>query len=160
MIFFFENLSLLPETRAPKEHFKLVFGSGNSDPAKIRPLKNWPPPFPGSHRLLGTSILTSPPEANALAWRWRRSSRRPHFQSRASGGLVSRMTQAASHRDVLKLYCSPPFLPSSPTPMLIKKLGVSFRPSIFDRLLKATLTNVQAACDVDGAMCCLAPSSF
>ena len=101
-----------------------------------------------------------PPEANALAWRWRRSSRRPHFQSRASGGLVSRMTQAASHRDVLKLYCSPPFLPSSPTPMLIKKLGVSFRPSIFDRLLKATLTNVQAACNVDGAMCCLAPSSF
>ena len=37
--FFFENLSLLPETRAPKEHFKLVFGSGNSDLAKIRPLK-------------------------------------------------------------------------------------------------------------------------
>ena len=37
--FFFENPSLLPETRAPKEHFKLVFGSGNSDPAKIRPLK-------------------------------------------------------------------------------------------------------------------------
>ena len=31
--------------------------------------------------------------------------------------LVSRMTQAASHRDVLKLYCDPPFLPSSPTPM-------------------------------------------
>ena len=41
--FFFENLSLLPETRAPKEHFKLVFGSGNSDLAKIRPLKIWPP---------------------------------------------------------------------------------------------------------------------
>ena len=41
MIFFFENLSLLPETRAPKEHFKLVFGSGNSDLAKIRPLKVW-----------------------------------------------------------------------------------------------------------------------
>ena len=38
------------------EHFKLVFGSGTSDLAKIRPLKNWPPPFPGSHRLLGTSI--------------------------------------------------------------------------------------------------------
>ena len=41
--FFFKvhlkDLSLLPETRAPKEHFKLVFGSGNSDPAKIRPLK-------------------------------------------------------------------------------------------------------------------------
>ena len=37
--FFFENLSLVPETRAPKEHFKLVFGSGTSDPAKIRPLK-------------------------------------------------------------------------------------------------------------------------
>ena len=41
MNFFFENLSLLPETRAPKEHFKLVFGSGNSDLAKIRPLKVW-----------------------------------------------------------------------------------------------------------------------
>jgi len=39
--FFFENLSLLPETRAPKEHFKLVFGSGTSDLAKIRPLKVW-----------------------------------------------------------------------------------------------------------------------
>ena len=54
--FFFENLSLVPETRQVMEHFKLVFGSGTSDLAKIRPLKNWPPPFPGSHRLLGTSI--------------------------------------------------------------------------------------------------------
>ena len=61
MNFFFENLSLLPETRQVMEHFKLVFGSGNSSPAKIRPLKNWPPPFPGSHRLLGTSITTIPP---------------------------------------------------------------------------------------------------
>ena len=42
--FFFENLSLLPETSAAKEHFKLVFGSGNSDLAKIRPLKNWHSP--------------------------------------------------------------------------------------------------------------------
>ena len=41
MNFFLENLSLLPETRVPKEHFKLVFGSGNSDLAKIRPLKVW-----------------------------------------------------------------------------------------------------------------------
>ena len=41
--FFFENMSLLPETSAPKEHLKLVFGSGNSDPAKIRPLKVGPP---------------------------------------------------------------------------------------------------------------------
>ena len=41
VIFFFKDLSLLPETRAPKEHFKLVFGSGNSDLAKIRPLKIW-----------------------------------------------------------------------------------------------------------------------
>ena len=60
--FFFENLSLVPETSASTrevmEHFKLVFGSGTSDLAKIRPLKNWPPPFPGSHRLLGTSIFT------------------------------------------------------------------------------------------------------
>ena len=41
--FFFENLSLVPETREVMEHFKLVFGSGNSDPAKIRPLKIWDP---------------------------------------------------------------------------------------------------------------------
>jgi hypothetical protein len=41
---FFENLSLLPETRVPKEHFKLVFGSGTSELAKIRPLKNWHSP--------------------------------------------------------------------------------------------------------------------
>ena len=39
--FFFENLSLVPETREVMEHFKLVFGSGTSDVAKIRPLKNW-----------------------------------------------------------------------------------------------------------------------
>ena len=44
MNFFFENLSLVPETRVPKEHFKLVFGSGTSDLAKIRPLKNWHSP--------------------------------------------------------------------------------------------------------------------
>ena len=50
VIFFFKDLRLVPETSAPKKHFKLVFGSGTSDPAKIRPLKNWPPPFPGSHR--------------------------------------------------------------------------------------------------------------
>ena len=34
------------------EHFKLVFGSGKSDPAKIRPLKVWAPAItavPGSH---------------------------------------------------------------------------------------------------------------
>jgi len=41
VIFFFENLSLVPETREVMEHFKLVFGSGTSDLAKIRPLKNW-----------------------------------------------------------------------------------------------------------------------
>ena len=40
---FFENPSLLPETSAAMEHFKLLFGSGNSDPAKIRPLKVGPP---------------------------------------------------------------------------------------------------------------------
>ena len=34
VIFFLEKLSLLPETSAPKEHFKLVFGSGNSDPVE------------------------------------------------------------------------------------------------------------------------------
>ena len=31
MNFFFENLNLVPETSAAKEHFKLVFGSGTSD---------------------------------------------------------------------------------------------------------------------------------
>ena len=34
---------MVPETRAPKEHFKLLFGSGTSSPAKIRPLKVGPP---------------------------------------------------------------------------------------------------------------------
>ena len=28
-------MRLLPETRAPEEHFELVFGSGNNDPAEI-----------------------------------------------------------------------------------------------------------------------------
>ena len=41
MNFFFENLSLVPETREVMEHFQLVFGSGTSDLAKIRPLKVW-----------------------------------------------------------------------------------------------------------------------
>ena len=39
VIFHSKDLRLVPETRAPKEHFKLVFGSGTSSPAKIRPLK-------------------------------------------------------------------------------------------------------------------------
>ena len=43
VIFFFEKLTLLPETSAAKKHFKLVFGSGTSDLAKIWPLKNWTP---------------------------------------------------------------------------------------------------------------------
>ena len=43
MIFFSKDLSLVPETSAPKEHFKLVFGFGTSDSAKIRPLKVGPP---------------------------------------------------------------------------------------------------------------------
>ena len=34
---------MLPETSAAMEHFKLLFGSGNSDLAKIRPLKVGPP---------------------------------------------------------------------------------------------------------------------
>ena len=34
VIFFLEKLSLLPETREVMEHFKLVFGSGNSDPVE------------------------------------------------------------------------------------------------------------------------------
>ena len=51
--FFFENLSLVPETRAPKEHFKLVFGSGTSDLAKIRPLKNRDPAITWKSSLYG-----------------------------------------------------------------------------------------------------------
>ena len=45
MIFFSKDwdLSVVPETSAPKEHFKLVFGFGTSDPAKIRLLKVGPP---------------------------------------------------------------------------------------------------------------------
>jgi hypothetical protein len=43
VIFYFENLSLLPEASVPKEHFKLVFGSGNSDLGSLGPLKNWDP---------------------------------------------------------------------------------------------------------------------
>ena len=41
MIFCSKDLRLVPETREVMEHFKLVFGSGTSSPAKIRPLKVW-----------------------------------------------------------------------------------------------------------------------
>ena len=41
VIFCSKDLRLVPETRAPKEHLELVFGSGTSSPAKIRPLKVW-----------------------------------------------------------------------------------------------------------------------
>ena len=51
--FFFENLSLVPETREVMEHFKLVFGSGTSDLAKIRPLKNWTPAINWKSSLYG-----------------------------------------------------------------------------------------------------------
>ena len=51
--FFLENLSLLPETRVPKEHFKLVFGFGTSDLAKIRPLKNRDPAITWKSSLYG-----------------------------------------------------------------------------------------------------------
>ena len=71
--FFFENLSLLPETSAPKEHFKLVFGSGNSDLAKIRPLKVGPPAiswksslFRNFHRL----AVAAPSPKDDGGWRW------------------------------------------------------------------------------------------
>ena len=37
--FFLIDLRLVPEKSAPKEHFKPLFSSGTSDPAKIRPLK-------------------------------------------------------------------------------------------------------------------------
>ena len=35
------------------EHLKLVFGSGNSDLAKIRPLKNWTPAINWKSSLYG-----------------------------------------------------------------------------------------------------------
>ena len=41
VIFCSKDLRLVPETREVMEHFKLVFGSGTSSPAKIRPLKVW-----------------------------------------------------------------------------------------------------------------------
>ena len=39
--FFFLNFWFVTNTSAAMEHFKLVFGSGNNSPAKIRPLKVW-----------------------------------------------------------------------------------------------------------------------
>jgi hypothetical protein len=39
--FFPLNFWFVTNTREVMEHFKLLFGSGNSDLAKIRPLKNW-----------------------------------------------------------------------------------------------------------------------
>ena len=79
MNFFFENLSLVPETRAPKEHFKLLFGSGTSSPAKIRPLKVGPPainwksslyenfhPWQGAPRPLGSLPSSVGPEVAAV----------------------------------------------------------------------------------------------
>ena len=57
MNFFFENLSLVPETRQVMEHFKLVFGSGTSDLAKIRPLKNWTPAINRKSSLYGNFHL-------------------------------------------------------------------------------------------------------
>ena len=44
MNFFPLNFWFVTNTREVMEHFKLVFGSGNSDLAKIRPLKNWHSP--------------------------------------------------------------------------------------------------------------------
>ena len=41
MNFFPLNFWFVTNTREVMEHFKLVFGSGNSDLAKIRPLKVW-----------------------------------------------------------------------------------------------------------------------
>ena len=41
MNFFPLNFWFVTNTSAAMEHFKLVFGSGNSDLAKIRPLKVW-----------------------------------------------------------------------------------------------------------------------
>ena len=37
----YQYLMLLPESREVMEHFKSLFGPGNSDPAKILPLKIW-----------------------------------------------------------------------------------------------------------------------
>ena len=64
--FFFENLSLVPETREVMEHFKLVFGSGTSDLAKIRPLKNWTPAINWRSSLYGNFHLRA-----TLSFHWR-----------------------------------------------------------------------------------------
>ena len=42
--FFPLNFLFVTNTRQVMEHFKLLFGSGNSDLAKTRPLKNWHSP--------------------------------------------------------------------------------------------------------------------
>ena len=81
MNFFFENLSLLPETSAAMEHFKLVFGSGNSDLAKIRPLKVW----------TSWSILDFP-LGSALLDFASFSPRRPFLSSRRAGGSPGTLT--------------------------------------------------------------------
>ena len=46
------------------EHFKLLFGSGNSDLAKIRPLKNWTPAINWKSSLYVEDIreMGKPPE--------------------------------------------------------------------------------------------------
>ena len=59
--FFSKDLRLLPETSAPKEHLKLVFGSGNSDPTKARPPKVWTPAINRKSSLSETSIIMKIP---------------------------------------------------------------------------------------------------
>jgi hypothetical protein len=63
VIFFSLNFWFVTSTSAAMEHLKLVFGSGNSDLAKIRPLKIWTswispwvPPY-GILPLYGTATL-------------------------------------------------------------------------------------------------------
>jgi len=52
-IFFQVDLRLVPKTSAAKEHFKPLFSSGTSDPAKIRPLKVCPPAITWKSPLFG-----------------------------------------------------------------------------------------------------------
>ena len=71
-------------------------------------------------------------EGHSLAMKTHHAHTLRHFLLVLVLVLVSRMTQAASHRDVLKLCCSPPaadFFAQFPhSNANNKKLGVSFRP--------------------------------
>ena len=84
MNFFPLNFWFVTNTRQVMEHFKLVFGSGNSDLAKIRPLKVWTswispwvPPYMGfcligfgvsSDKLFGKPINFRPQKRSTVSF--------------------------------------------------------------------------------------------